>query len=425
MTIRRRPGDFEVHERVAARFLEALAPIGPGTGAESSVRAGASSVVSAGGGHVVFELAKTSLTTPEGVGLLARALGVPPGMIDYAGLKDKHAVTTQLVSVPSAALSGASPGSLFQGPRWSARRIGVSPDPVTAEVIDGNRFTIVVRGLILRDVREMGRRASLLRLEGSKEGPSTLLFVNYFGDQRFGSARHGKGWIARELIAGRFEEALRLAIGTPARKDTGARRAFTRLAATHWGDWDRLEREWPRCSERAAIETMASMGDARRAFAALPHLQQQIAVEAYQSYLWNRAACRMVEGVVEPRARLEADDDFGSMVFAAARGMPPALLGMSAALPSARMPTADLWGRTMLSVLSAEGLKPEDLRIPGLRRPEFGEAVRPLAVPATGFLQSSPEADDLDDGGKRLKVTLAFELPRGAYATVLLRALGQ
>ena len=71
-----------------------------------------------------------------------------------------------------------------------------------------------------------------------------------------------------------------------------------------------------------------------------------------------------------------------------------------------------------------QGVEQHELRIPGLRRPVFGEAMRPLFVEARGFEIGQSEADDLGRAG-RLKRMVKFELPRGAYATVVLRALGQ
>jgi tRNA(Glu) U13 pseudouridine synthase TruD len=67
----------------------------------------------------------------------------------------------------------------------------------------------------------------------------------------------------------------------------------------------------------------------------------------------------------------------------------------------------------------------ENLVIPGLRRPFFGESERSLFVRAEGFEQDRPVPDTFDRTGKRFARTLRFSLPRGAYATVVLRALGQ
>ena len=82
------------------------------------------------------------------------------------------------------------------------------------------------------------------------------------------------------------------------------------------------------------------------------------------------------------------------------------------------------WAEVAEEVIAAEGISLADLRIPGLRRPAFGEAPRPLIVAAGSFTISSPEPDEMGRPN-RLKRTLRFELPRGAYATVVLRALGQ
>jgi tRNA(Glu) U13 pseudouridine synthase TruD len=76
-------------------------------------------------------------------------------------------------------------------------------------------------------------------------------------------------------------------------------------------------------------------------------------------------------------------------------------------------------------VLEVEGLKPSDLKLPGLRRPFFGEAERPLFVRAEGFELSAREPDEMAQGRARIKRTVRFDLPRGAYATVVLRAVGQ
>jgi tRNA(Glu) U13 pseudouridine synthase TruD len=73
--------------------------------------------------------------------------------------------------------------------------------------------------------------------------------------------------------------------------------------------------------------------------------------------------------------------------------------------------------------LRAENVHADDLRIPGLDRPFFGAAWRPLAVRVERFAISKTERDELATGD-RLRRTVTFDLPRGAYATVVLRALG-
>lgn len=426
MTIRRTPADFVVEELPAPGFVEALRPApAPETP------------------HAVFRLHKSQLTTPHAGNLLAAELGVRHNAVSYAGLKDKHAETTQLVSVAVSTLADAALlRAEARGPKWSAARIGWTAAPIDAAAISGNRFRIVVRGMSEPAAAEMDRRVQLLAAPAGPGGAGSggLLVVNYFGAQRFGSARHGEGWIARSLIDGKFEHALKLAIATPSRKDTGVTRTFTRMLAGGWGregGWARLARELPRCPEKKAIERLAFMASRRdqpidergfrEAFVALPYFLQQLYVEAYQSHLWNELARRMAARIAAGGTLLKTDDEFGQMLFPpAASATAPEMLNLSLPLPAPETQPAEPWGPDLLSILEREGLTLDRLKIPGLRRPFFGEAMRPLFITAAAFSLSDPEPDDLaGPRSKSMKREVRFDLPRGAYATVVLRALGQ
>lgn len=416
MTLRRTPDDFLVEEQPTPEYLGGLL-----------------AAPSAAAALAVYRLEKSQLTTPHAAQLLAAALKVRNNAVEYAGLKDKHARTAQLVTVGTATLADAAllPDSC-SGPKWSARRIGWSAKAIDASAIAANRFRIVVRDVRAEQDAAMRFRASLL-----STGRGSLSVVNYFGAQRFGSARHGEGWIARELIAGRFENALRLAIATPSRKDTGVTRTFTRMLAAGWGEaggWARLARELPRCPEKKAIERLAFMASRRtdpidergfrEAFVALPYFLQQLYVEAYQSHLWNETARRLISRTVPTSAVLKADDDFGQMLFPAFAAAYQGLRELTLPLVAPDTKPVDPWKTDLEAVLAEEHLALPDLKIPGLRRPFFGEAMRPLFVEAQNFSLGPAEPDELSRSKAR-KVTVSFELPRGAYATVVLRALGQ
>lgn len=382
MTIRRVPGDFRVREVLR-----------PDDG---------------GGAFAVYELTKESLTTPEAVGKLAHALGVRAGDCSYAGLKDKHAITVQSVSVRI----GPKPLPDRVGEaRWSAVRTGTRDAPLAAGEIEHNSFEIVVRDLTADACQQMESRAHQLRC------PSGVRIVNFFGEQRFGCARHGEGFAAAHLVRGDFEPALRLLIGTPHRKDSGVQRAFTRGLAAAWGDWRRLAAELPRCPQRKSVELLAERAargagglfapeDFRDAFAALPFMLQEMCVDAWQSWLWN---C-----IVEFGLSGESPNDPAERV----------------ALPSPSATYRGVWLAASDRVMAEAGVGLNDLRIPGLRRPAFATAERAVWVEASRFEISPPETDDLAPSrGKkappRFKRTVKFSLPSGAYATVVLRAIGQ
>jgi len=52
------------------------------------------------GEHLVLFVRKKNLTTPQMIGQIARYLGIKNKEIGYAGLKDKHALTKQYISLP-------------------------------------------------------------------------------------------------------------------------------------------------------------------------------------------------------------------------------------------------------------------------------------------------------------------------------------
>lgn len=467
MTIRRQPADFQVEEVLEPEFLSRVLQEPAAAAAASGGASGRAPT------FALYKLRKSSLTTPDAVSRLAKALGVRSNDIEYAGLKDKHALTTQHVSVQiesaerARALprlvptpiegSGSKEASHEPAPgSWiEAERLGFIDAPLTASAIHRNRFVIVVRDLSRQASDEMERRVALLADPSSNSGEASILITNYFGAQRFGSARHGQGFVARHLMTGDFDGALRLAIATPARKDSGKTREFTRLAANRWGDWAYLAEHLPRCPERAPIEALARGEDARQAFTRLPAYLQQLYVEAYQSHLWNDTVRRFVGMLADERASspqamqtlsaaadgtprmrvartplIHTSDPFGDMTFLPRQMVNEDDERVEIPVFAPETTLAEPWARAAGQTLVAEGVQLTDLKIPGLRRPFFGEARRSVFVRAEGFSMSDAEPDEMAGGGpgrqsRRGKRTVSFDLPRGSYATVVLRALGQ
>lgn len=430
MVIRRLPTDFAVVEHLTPVFTGSLSQLGQG--------------------HALYSLTKASLTTPDATLFLARALAIKPGLVQHAGLKDKHAVTSQHVSI--AWPSTIAPPRSLSGEKgttsWSTKLLGFSPRSIEAADIDSNAFTIIVRDLTPADIADMDRRIALL---ANPANPTQLLIANYFGDQRFGSARHHQGFAAQHLIRGDFETALKLLIATPARKDSGPRRTFTRTLINAWGNWSAALPALPKLPERRAVELLASPGrerDFKSAFAALPNFLQQMAVDAFQSWLWNAVARSLLQSAVPPTCRIDAPDDFGLMSFPHATAIPPEILPIQIPMLSSGWPSSwwpgspnrgsqshsspncdspfPLWLSPAHSVLSTldPPLAIADLTIPGLRRPQFGDATRPLFIAAQQFSANPPTADDSESARcHRLRRTVAFALPRGSYATTVLRSL--
>src|SRR5258708_6745211 len=160
------------------------------------------------GPFAFYRLDKRGWTTPDALALLRRRWDVRPDRLSYGGLKDRHAHTTQYLTV-------------LRGPRRSLRQQGVVfeylgqvAEPYASTDILANRFAVTLRSLSEEEAEGARREFGVVTEEG---------VPNYFDDQRFGSVTGPGGeFIARLLVRGRFEEALRLALTAPYEHDRAA-----------------------------------------------------------------------------------------------------------------------------------------------------------------------------------------------------------
>jgi tRNA pseudouridine13 synthase len=155
--IRERVEDFVVEE------LPAYAPSGVGE-------------------HVFVRFTKRGLTTPDAVGVIARALGCDPREAGHAGMKDKRSVATQTISlhVPqgldSRELAGRALRLSIDGIsiEWAAPH----EHKIKPGHLSGNRFVLVLRGIPVGRVGEVTAAFDRIAREG---------VPNAYGAQRFGA----------------------------------------------------------------------------------------------------------------------------------------------------------------------------------------------------------------------------------------------
>jgi tRNA pseudouridine13 synthase len=105
---------------------------------------------------------------------VARRLGIPPGEVGTAGLKDRRAVTRQWVSVPSGC---ADRVDALNGDGIRVLSINRHGNKLKPGHLHGNRFRILIRDA---DPSAAERLGPILRRLGDEGLP------NYYGPQRFG-----------------------------------------------------------------------------------------------------------------------------------------------------------------------------------------------------------------------------------------------
>ncbi|MEO0077862.1 MAG: tRNA pseudouridine(13) synthase TruD, partial [candidate division WOR-3 bacterium] len=187
------------------------------------------------GAYTIYRLEKRGWNTLDVVSHLETRHGLR--RLSRAGLKDRHSRSVQFLSIP-----GRGPREVRES-NYTLRFAGMADEPVSRDVLLGNRFRITLRDL---STDELGRIQAAL--------PSLRRYgvPNYYDEQRLGSARHGQGFIARRLIDGHFNGALRLYLATPSDADDSRTRRQKAALAAVWGDW-------PRCLNYCSAEARPAL----------------------------------------------------------------------------------------------------------------------------------------------------------------------
>lgn len=352
---------------------------------------------------------------------IARRLGLPSASVQWAGTKDRRAVAERLLSY-----RGPLPGGELGLPRVVVLEAYTARDGLVLGHHFGNAFEVRVDELTLpaNEAREAFRATEQeLRAAG--------FWPNFFGPQRFGEVRPVTHEVGRQVVRGDLGAAVEtylvaLPPGTTDGLGDAARRTY---AETH--DATRALREFPSHYrfERALLERLAKGDPAERAFRALARELRLLFVHAYQALLFNRwLSRRSAAGLPLDRPvpgdhvlRLGRDGTVRSQ-----EGIPVAadnvaecadLVQRRGALlagplvgyktPSAEGPA----GAILEELLREEGVDRSMFRVPSTPEVASKGAWRPavLPVPPIGL---SAEAS---------AVWFRFALPKGAYATVLLR----
>jgi len=363
--------------------------------------------------YSLFRLTKREWDTFDLLDLLSRRLGVKRADIRLGGYKDRHGDTSQLLCVRSGGRSLAE----LEERNFSLRFLGYSSQPLSAQSVRGNHFRIT-----LRDMREGELRACLEACEQVRRWG----FPNYYGEQRFGSARHGKGLMGKEVFLRRRERALRLYF-EPSREDDAKTRMLKSCLQEHWGGWEKC---LPlACGGfRPLLEYLSVHPRAfKKALALIDRRLLVFMLHAYQSFLFN-------EILSDYLLELQRQHGFslhglpyrmGEYRFYAC--LPEELFGRlrETYLP---VPAHDSEIREPViseitrRVLEREGVELKDLKARQISRLRIKSTERRMIVLPEGFIPPLVGEDELYP--QRKKLILEFFLPRGSYATLLIRRIG-
>jgi tRNA pseudouridine13 synthase len=357
----------------------------------------------------VYLMDKQKLSTFDAVERIRRKFGLKPGAISYCGLKDKQGRTEQLIAVEDAEVD-------MQEPDLRLKPLGRTATRLSAANTTSNRFSVTVRAL---------EESDLAQLQVAAAEVSRLGVVNYFDSQRFGSLKHGQGFIAKDLLRGDFEAALKNYMAKPSPLDRTDDAKVKDYFRKHWGHFDARPPFPTQRYERILRSLKDHPHDYLRAFLQIDRDYRALLLFTYQSFLWNEGVRRLLQ-LTLPRTQLfPVRYQAGTVLFhtdaapdtlRALRELQFPLLAPDSTFTDAKVKEAVDW------VLGREKLTLGQLKIPGAEgRLFFKHEDRPALVFPHKLVLGRTLPDELNRG--QLKLNVAFTLPPGSYATLVIKRL--
>jgi tRNA pseudouridine13 synthase len=360
------------------------------------------------GRFAVYILEKRGWNTIDALYEISRALTVPFTKFSYGGKKDRHAYTSQFIAVEGERLKDIIHKDLtltFQG---------FMDRPMGPDLIEGNQFQTTIRKLSPEEAKAAVEECDLVRMFG---------FPNYFDDQRFGSYDRDQGFLAEKILVGHFNGAAKIAMTSRYSENTKEDLERKQFFNEHWKDWSACASHAATDFERDAFEALKK-GEkgCLEVLNAIPREELSMCFSAYQSFLWNEVARAVIKKKADgPLVTVEGDAGDYLFYLTLSNGVLHYFerLSIPTAAHNTAMPddiTADIYEQ----LLESRGVKKPMFNKMKIRRAFFKANSRPLIVRPEG-LTAQALTDELNSG--KSKAVLTFTLPRGSYATMLLKRL--
>ncbi|ORZ05755.1 pseudouridine synthase [Lobosporangium transversale] len=266
-----------------------------------------------GGEFCRFCLFKENRETMEAINFLTSCLRVPGKVFSFAGTKDRRGVTSQWVTAHKVK------ADRLNGLNKSLRNMRLGNFSYVSQGLklgdlNGNRFTITLRNVLVDSEETLNRSMISLRDKG---------FINYFGMQRFGTGSVGTHQVGAAMLRGQWEEAVDLIMKPRLGEGPDLEKA-RKYWAEHKNPKEALKlfpKRW--VAEHQILWSFQKAGHMRSPFEALTNIPRNLRlmyVHAYQSYVWNHMLSERVrlygadkalvgDLVVENKSALEAEED--------------------------------------------------------------------------------------------------------------------
>jgi tRNA pseudouridine13 synthase len=364
------------------------------------------------GPFLICRLTKKDWELQRAAKEISKILGISHRRIGWAGTKDKHAVTRQLISI-----YGATPEEIEKVALKDIQleAVGRSKTALSLGSHQANRFAITIRDTTGENLAD--------QVEEVTAGCGEAI-PNYFGIQRFGVIRPITHHVGKHILHGDFEGAVCCYVGRAfPNEPSSVQEARSVFLETRDAVQALHALPVPLTYERSILHHLSARpGDYEGALRVLPPKLLSMFVSAYQSYLFNKTlSARLEEGrslsFPSPGDRLvfeggREDRVCESNMRAAELQLKRGRCRIAIFIPGSRsIEPAGPDDQVMASLLKEQAITPEAFQrsseFVGIR---YDGALRPVSLSTD--VSTKISGRDLD---------LSFSLPPGHYATTVCR----
>jgi tRNA pseudouridine13 synthase len=357
----------------------------------------------------IFLLKKNGIDTFEALRYLARKWNIPYTSIGYAGLKDKHAITQQYISIPSS-----HKVLEIRGKKIQTEFVGYDSKKIRIGDLKGNHFEIVVRDIKKHQINDIQQRI----IDIEKYG-----VFNYFDSQRFGSVIN-QHFIAKAIIQNNIEQAVKWFLTLYQKSEPRNVKNDKRLISAHWPNLEPLSLHNHLLG--SLVNEYNRSGDWHRVYEKIPIRLRELFKNAYQSHIWNECIKHLARKIIGEKNLISTPYTAGYLYFYQTlsdelkKAFPKEFPTVSPTLKP-----SDFEKSVLDKITNQEQISLNDLTKIEKTGTYFSTQYRPIIIKPDKFHANDFNEDEINSDSKhpRLKLHLSYDLYKGSYATIVTKSI--
>ena len=394
-SIKKSIDDFQVQELLSNVFLKQINEIQSNT-------------------HVFpfYKIEKRGIDSAHALAVLKRKTGV---MLKIVGLKDAKATTVQYATGNSIKSNSRVAIKDFTSDQIRLTLMGFSKKPIGKSYLVGNSFKIRVSNPIKSKIRNINQFTSQINEIG-----------NYYGLQRFGSERLVTHLVGKAILSRQFDIAVELLLTYTSKYDTKYSVEIREKLRDIRGN-PSLLKSIPRGMdiERNIAQEIIKGSNSITVLRTVPITIRRLFVQAFQSYMFNKALSRAIENdfslLVPMEGDLCFDTNHNDLELGKIRKYQTENSSVEKVqgIPIIRLPGYSFQpGKNRFDHLIKEVMLEESI----ISKDFFIKEMQELSE-AGGFRQASFFCKDFQSHYDGESLIVEFSAPKGSYATTLMREL--